>query len=130
MATACKRRKPPRRTTKALGAWVTEDIRERAQRRAALLDVPLSRYISNLIIADTPLESAASAEVPALLGHRTVRALEALRVRIEAGEDCRKLAGELVALRREIAGVLAAVRPAYDAALDAAGDPPLDGRHT
>lgn len=122
-------RKPPKRKTKALGAWVTLDVRQQAEDRAQTNGETLSAYVSRLITNDTASEAVKSAQIPAILGHRTVMALEALTDRIVSDASATALLEDLRAIRRDLVAALLALRVDYDRELDAANDPLWDGHH-
>ncbi|MHB8147346.1 MAG: hypothetical protein ACYDGM_08845 [Vulcanimicrobiaceae bacterium] len=102
-------------------------MRERARRAADLHEETLSAYVSRLIVEDTPLGAAVAAQLPAVLGHRCVRLIDALAGRIERGEALDGVAQQLEGLRRMLAFELSRLRGAYDRTLDATNDPSWDG---
>lgn len=137
-------RRPPRRTTVALGAWVTPNTKAQAERDARAAGyLTLSSYIADLVAngppgADderegtvpSPLPSVALAALPALLGNRCVMGLEEVNRRIATGDrDLAGIQAELVALRKDVTQALLALRPAFDADMDRRGEAPWDGKH-
>jgi hypothetical protein len=125
-------RRTPIRTTVGLPTRIAPSSLQRAQFDARRFGFKTLRaYLEALIKqglvddehgGDGRLGQFASAEpalLPTLIGHRTVRALEALSDRIDAGDDVALLEADLRALRRDVAVTLSKLHAAYEREVDA-----------
>lgn len=136
------RRRPPNRTTVNVPTQIAPALVWQAQADARASGFKTLRaYLEVLITQGLSAESdddvggrrgqflsAAPALLPTLLGHRTVRALEALTDRIDGGEDVGTLETELRSLRTEIVGALLELRGDYEREIDARDERLLSGQ--
>ena len=123
------RRNQPRRSYASLSTQIEPSLLEKAKRDARADGFKTQReYIEALITNGLPRDaggrlgqfvSAEPALLPTLLGHRTVRALEAISDRIDAGEDVGTLEADLRDIRRDVAATLAKLHVAYEREVDA-----------
>jgi hypothetical protein len=139
-----KRRKPPVRTTVPIPTNIKPAMIERAKADAdragyKSLRAYLEALIDRGVIADEEIgegeepeepdeqtkslaaayPSSAWALGPAVLGNRTVVAIEALTERIRAGEDVEALRVDLMSLRWKIGEHLLSLRADYDREVEA-----------
>jgi hypothetical protein len=122
-------RKPANRTTVPLSITVAPRFVEKLKSDALRRGFKTARaYLEALIDLGVPddeiglpqqFESVLPTQLPALLGHRTVLALEAVKDRIDAGEEMEPIAAELRAIRRDVANALLKSVPAYNREVDA-----------
>jgi len=131
------RRNPPRRSYAALNTQIEPLLLEKIKHDTRVRGYKTQRlYLEALIANGLPDDvggrrgqflSAAPALLPTLLGHRTVRALEALSDRIDAGEEVGTLEADLREIRKDVAAALSELHVAYEREVDARDERVLSG---
>lgn len=108
-----------RRSLVRVWAWVLPELKESTDAKAEQLGVTVSEYIASLLADRAPRVPIGSGlQQVALVGHRAVATLDALRKRADAGGDLSDAIELLQQVRRDVAAALLAMRGPYDESLD------------
>jgi hypothetical protein len=99
--------------------WVAHAVRDRAIERASAAGISLRQYVEQKLESGSAVDVSLTKLTPlARIASGIVTALEAIKVRSQAGEDVASLLEDFQAIRKQILSVLLEYRKGFDAALD------------